>query len=243
MAIGLGVFTLLAGVIGGKLLFFPEPTPVSLTEDVEVRFSGINGLGKARIMSSDTGLDYTEKTKDFLDSITYTITPDANLRNGQTVTLTASWDPEAAQTANLQITQSEEKLEVSGLQEPDEKAAEQSEEESVQEKKDPEEEYKEIETKVEETRRKEEEAEKQAVKEIQEEQAGHWIQGKSQTETHFENKKFLKRHYGQNAETALEKAQEYGESSSQFYQLVPIIENKEVLGTEVQFRPEEPDKK
>ena len=103
-------------------------TAVDLTDYVNVRFSGANGNGRARCdldysaleaalaadSSKEAGLGSLLRLE---SSIHITVTPDKNLSNGDKVTVTVSFDADAAKTAGYKLKGGSRSFTVKGLSE------------------------------------------------------------------------------------------------------------------------------
>lgn len=111
---------LILGVLtaGSYFLFFAK-TDVSLMDekDCTVTFSGTNGKGKANVACMMDLGNYN----DFFTTVKYTVKPNENLKNGQTVYVEARYDEESARHYRIHPVNTSFKTEVEGLEEPVEK--------------------------------------------------------------------------------------------------------------------------
>lgn len=111
---------LILGVLtAGSYFFFFAKTDVSLMDekDCTVTFSGTNGKGKANVACMMDQGNYN----DFFTTVKYTVKPNENLKNGQTVYVEARYDEESARHYRIHPVNTSFKTEVEGLEEPVEK--------------------------------------------------------------------------------------------------------------------------
>ena len=112
---------LILGVLTtGSYCFFFAKTDVSLMDekDCTVTFSGTNGKGKANVACMMDQGNYN----DFFTTVKYTVKPNENLKNGQTVYVEARYDEESARHYRIHPVNTSFKTEVEGLEEPVEKS-------------------------------------------------------------------------------------------------------------------------
>ena len=111
---------LILGILtgGSYFLFFAKPD-VSLMdeEDCTITFYGTNGKGKADVACMMDPGNYN----DFFTTVKYTVKPNENLKNGQTVYVEARYDEESAKHYRIHPVNTSFKTEVEGLKEPVEK--------------------------------------------------------------------------------------------------------------------------
>lgn len=86
-------------------------------EDCTVTFYGTNGKGKADVACMMDPGNYN----DFFTTVKYTVKPNENLKNGQTVYVEARYDEESAKHYRIHPVNTSFKTEVEGLKEPVEK--------------------------------------------------------------------------------------------------------------------------
>lgn len=81
-------------------------------KDCTVTFSGTNGKGKANVACMMDQGNYN----DFFTTVKYTVKPNENLKNGQTVYVEARYDEESARHYRIHPVNTSFKTEVEGLE-------------------------------------------------------------------------------------------------------------------------------
>ncbi len=80
-------------------IFFFRTTNIDITRDVQMNYSGESGFASAK--ASYNGMDYNNRKQLFLESVTYKVIPDKNLKNGDEVVVEASYDREIAEQYHM----------------------------------------------------------------------------------------------------------------------------------------------
>lgn len=107
----------IVAVLAGTIIYqkYYESQEVYLTENLKYQFVGVNGSGTVEIISNDNVIQETFPS--FMKTLTYEIANNGKLSNGEEVAITVQYDQEVAQQLNLDIVDSVETVEVSGLRE------------------------------------------------------------------------------------------------------------------------------
>lgn len=127
IAVLLGVLLLAAAAGGGYYYYFYlRPVGVDVTKDItseDLILGGYNGTGT--INHDDAALrakaDYPEendRAKEFMESVTYSVEPDQNLSNGDTVTVTAYYSEDEAQRLHIRVRGAAKDIKLSGYEDP-----------------------------------------------------------------------------------------------------------------------------
>lgn len=108
-------------VIGGGAWYFiaNRATDYDPMTNISVKFDGTSGIARAYIDGSKTAYPdgAKSKQKSFIDSIYLTLDKDNKLSNGDTVTVTAQFDEEAAKKAKINVVNASKSFTVEGLRE------------------------------------------------------------------------------------------------------------------------------
>lgn len=95
----------------------PDPITVDLTENITIKFSGEDTLGTAKIKGTfedTTGKSYMSK---FAGTVSYSISKEDFLSNGDKVTIKAKYDKSLAKKKNIIVTGAKKTFKVKGLKE------------------------------------------------------------------------------------------------------------------------------
>lgn len=93
--------------------FFLRTIEIDVTKDIDLIYVGEEG--KAKVEAKCSAVDINQRMQKFYDSIEYTITPDKNLSNGDTITVKATYDPLLAQQYHYKPIHEERKIVIKGL--------------------------------------------------------------------------------------------------------------------------------
>lgn len=94
------------------LLFF-RTTGIDVTKDVDIIYRGENGSGS--VMVRNKNLNYNQRIQEFMDTVTYKVTPNRNLKNGDTITIQADYDEKLASRYHIDATHVSKEVVVSNL--------------------------------------------------------------------------------------------------------------------------------
>ena len=93
--------------------FFLRTIDVDVMEDVTFNYTGENG--SASVTISNGALELNQRTREFMDTVVYEITPNKNLSNGDTIHVVATYDEALAEQYHFKAINTEKDVEVSGL--------------------------------------------------------------------------------------------------------------------------------
>ena len=221
---------------------YGNPVKLDPFENMEIEYTGWNGSGKAKV---ENKIDYTgnnEAVKKFIDSISYKISPNEDLMNGDMITVELKYTKDALKLANVQLTEEKKEFRVQGLLSGEHEVVTKKEmfEQNGEEKEKFSQSY--VYDGVEipaEWNLTEEEKQKyiayvqgnsqdDSLKDPGAEQQ--WFQGESETVTHRDDADFLVKDYLDNAISCYQDAYNYGATSSQRFKIDPIVENDKMVG-------------
>ena len=94
------------------LLFF-RTTGIDVTKDVEIAYRGENG--SASVMVRNKNLNYNQRIQEFMDTVSYQVKPQRNLKNGDMITITAGYDEKLASRYHIDATHLTREVMVSNL--------------------------------------------------------------------------------------------------------------------------------
>ncbi len=96
------------------ICFFRTVT-IDVTKDMKIEYSGESGA--ATVMVTNTSNNLNQRTQEFLDTIVYTVTPNAKLSNGTKITIQARYNQELADKYHIQVINETKEITISGLEE------------------------------------------------------------------------------------------------------------------------------
>lgn len=116
------------GFVVYALIGFDSKTDIDLVGNIDVSDLGLEGYDGEGILNYDekylaTLVEYSgtsSKVRDFISGVSYTVTPDTDISNGDTVTIKAEYDKRAARHAGVKVIKDTKKLTVEQLDEKDE---------------------------------------------------------------------------------------------------------------------------
>lgn len=94
------------------LLFF-RTTGVDVTADIEILYRGENGSGSVLVKNKNEV--YNQRIREFMDTVTYKVTPNQELKNGDTITIEASYDKSLASRYHIDPDQLTKEVVVANL--------------------------------------------------------------------------------------------------------------------------------
>lgn len=80
-------------------VLFLKTVDVDVTQDASIVYNGETGSANVKVKNDMKA--YNQRMQDFMDSITYSVTPESALSNGETITIKASYDAELARRYNI----------------------------------------------------------------------------------------------------------------------------------------------
>ena len=229
LPVGLVAFVLLLLAVN-SIMSFKKEIPLDLTKGLGVQFSGENGSGSVSVTKN---IDYdgqNETVKRFIDSVTYSINPDSGLSNGDLVTIIAHYDDELRKLGSVVVENPTKEIQVEDLltiSVSDDKDTVYAEGYEIPESMS----GTEVDRRlyIEYMKSLEQPKEETAVPED-------WNQGQVPTEALRDERVFLISEFNDYKNDAFDQAKEYGRSSSQEYQVRPVVEADQVIGWKTVFR-------
>lgn len=107
------LMVIILGLYGTCYLLFFRTTDVNITEDIEISYRGENGSASVMIRSKNA--NYNQRISEFLGSVTYSVTPNENLKNGDEIRIEASYDKTLASRYHIDPAQTQKTILVSDL--------------------------------------------------------------------------------------------------------------------------------
>lgn len=96
-------------------LFFFRTITIDVTKHAEVTYSGESGLATVTVKNNAVNLN--QRTQEFLDSITYQVTPKNNIANGTIIQIQAQYDEILAKQYHIEVINEIKEVKVEGLAE------------------------------------------------------------------------------------------------------------------------------
>ena len=96
-------------------LFFFRTITIDVTKHMEVIYSGESG--SASVTVTNNAVNLNQRTQEFLDSITYQVTPTNHLANGTVIQIQAQYDKSLAKRYHIQVINETKEITVEGLAE------------------------------------------------------------------------------------------------------------------------------
>ena len=94
-------------------VFFFRTITIDVTKNVQLTFEGESGMATVSAVNTDYNLN--QRTQQFLESITYQVSPRNQLSNGSVITITANYNEELASKYHIRIVNETKEITVSGL--------------------------------------------------------------------------------------------------------------------------------
>lgn len=216
----------IAGYFSIKSLYSAKPKEVDLSENIVMKFSGVNGEGKAKVQENRLDLDMNDENyRKFAESLTYTIEPSRNLWNGSKVQVTVNYPRSLSEAAQLDPVETKTVFQVEGLKIP--VFDEQEIPESMKEKDQDRELYQQY-------------MEALSIQDDQADLGSIWISGEYPEAEKKQSRTFLFEDYTEYQNDAFDQAKEYGRTSSQQYRVAPVMEGEIQKGWKTVFENDEP---
>ena len=219
-----------------------DPIELDPFKNMEIEYTGWNGSGKAKVENT---IDYTgnnESIKKFIDSISYKITPNKDLTNGDTITVELKYTKDAYKLANVTLKKEKKEFRVQGLLNGEHEVVTKKEmfEQNGEEKEKFSQSYVYDGVEIPAEWNLTEEEKQKYIAYIQGNSQNNsledpgaeqqWFQGESETVTHRDDADFLVKDYLDNAISCYQDAYNYGATSSQRFKIDPIVENDKMVG-------------
>lgn len=96
-------------------LFFFRTITIDVTKHAEITYSGESGLATVTVKNNAVNLN--QRTQEFLDSITYQVTPKNNIANGTIIQIQAQYDENLAKQYHIEVINEIKEVKVEGLAE------------------------------------------------------------------------------------------------------------------------------
>lgn len=94
------------------LLFF-RTTGIDVTNDIEIMYRGESG--SASVIVRNKNVNYNQRIREFMDTVTYTVSPNHELKNGDMITIEAAYDATLASRYHINPDQTTKRVLVSDL--------------------------------------------------------------------------------------------------------------------------------
>ncbi|MGM9948168.1 hypothetical protein [Floccifex sp.] len=94
-------------------MFFIRTIEVDVMEGLNIEYTKENGLASAN--ATNESIDINQRTQNFMQTVTYTITPNENLSNGDVIHIVASYDETLASQYHFKPVNVEKDIVVEGL--------------------------------------------------------------------------------------------------------------------------------
>ncbi|MEG2543488.1 MAG: hypothetical protein RR986_02195 [Longicatena sp.] len=99
------VFSMVAIIFSLYFIFyilFLRSNLVDVTKDATISYRGESEYASVKV--SNVKKNYNQRTQEFMDSVTYKVSPNTNLKNGDTITISASYDKNVAHSYHISPT-------------------------------------------------------------------------------------------------------------------------------------------
>lgn len=94
-------------------LFFFRTITIDVTKNAQIAYEGESGFASVSAVNLDHNLN--QRTQEFLNSITYQVSPRNQLSNGSIITITAQYDEALAAKYHIRVINETKEITVSGL--------------------------------------------------------------------------------------------------------------------------------
>jgi hypothetical protein len=81
-------------LVSTAYFFFLRTVDINVMEDIELIYTGENGLASVQVVAHTEKFD--QRQEEFMKTITYSVEPNTDLANGDTITIRASFDKQMA---------------------------------------------------------------------------------------------------------------------------------------------------
>lgn len=228
--VGIGLFLLSVN----SIMSFKKEIPLNVTDSLLVSFEGENGKGLPVLEKKINYDGKNESVLSFIKNLTYQITPNSGLSNGDTVVVKAVYDKHQTEMVGIVPEEPERRFVVEGLYEV--RTDEETNTTYIDDLQIPD------------SMNGSEEDRKlyldymNAIANGSSDEAdlsNQWLQGQESNADIRANRTFLKDDYQDYGNEAFDQANEYGRSSSQEYMVKPVVLEEKVIGWETIFKPGE----
>lgn len=94
-------------------IFFLRTIEVDIIADAQIQYQGESGNAIVKVKNIER--NYNQRIQEFMDSIVYSVTPNTNLKNGDLLTITTTYNKEIARRYNIKAIHKTSNKKVSGL--------------------------------------------------------------------------------------------------------------------------------
>lgn len=94
-------------------LFFFRTITIDVTKHAQISYTGESGFASVSAVNADYNLN--QRTQEFLNSITYQVSPNEHLENGMSITIRAKYDEGLAAKYHIRVINETKEILVSGL--------------------------------------------------------------------------------------------------------------------------------
>lgn len=109
----ISMLLILSGLYATCYIFFFRTVEVDVTKDVSLQYTGESGNGVVKVKNEM--LNYNQRIQEFMDSVTYDVSPEENLSNGDIITVIASYDEDLAKRYHIKPIKSTREIVVTDL--------------------------------------------------------------------------------------------------------------------------------
>lgn len=109
----ISLLTMIFILVAIAYFFFMRNVEVDIMKNASYSYDGENGTATVTVTPGES--DLNQRIQDFLDTVTYEVSPNSDLSNGQTIHVTATYDEELAQEYHYSVKSTEADVVVSGL--------------------------------------------------------------------------------------------------------------------------------
>ena len=100
-------------LISMAYFFFLRTIEVDVTSDLDIEYTGENRNASVEVQIN--GEDLNQRIQEFLDTVTFEVTPNTGLSNGDIITVSASYDEELANRYHFEVVHPTREIKVEGL--------------------------------------------------------------------------------------------------------------------------------
>ena len=105
--------TMISVLVSIAYMAFLRKVPVDVMDGIEIVYSGENGNASVEI-TKEQG-NFNQRAQAFLDTLSFEVSPNTNLANGDVIHIKASFDQEVADQYNFEPINTEKEIRVKGL--------------------------------------------------------------------------------------------------------------------------------
>lgn len=107
------ILFMMSGLFLTCYLFFFRTITIDVTKNAQIAYEGESGFASVSAVNVDHNLN--QRTQEFLNSISYQVTPRSQLSNGTLITITAKYDEALAAKYHIRVINETKEITVSGL--------------------------------------------------------------------------------------------------------------------------------